>query len=75
MALVVIFDFLQNLFFRLIVHFAHKLVVETHGAVLKFHVFDPVEKPLLGNLEILAIDMEGIGLPVQPSQFYVFACL
>ena len=55
MALIVIFNFLKDLFFRLIVHFAHKFIVETHGAFLEVHVFNPVEKPLFGNLEILTI--------------------
>ena len=38
MTLVVVPDFLDNLFFCLIVHVPDKIVIETHGPFFKWHV-------------------------------------
>jgi hypothetical protein len=63
MAFVVIFNFLNDGFFSIVVHLPNKFIIKIHCPLFKLHIIDPVKKTLFGYLEIFPIDMERIGLP------------
>jgi hypothetical protein len=64
MTFVVIPDFVNYLFFSLIVHIPEKFIIKTHGTRFETHIVQPVKKPLFRLFQVFAIDVERIGLPV-----------